>query len=309
MKTRRNFVKGALGLVGASALGTLGSADEKQSLKGEVASDKWFDISLAQWSLNKAFWSGEKDRMRFAQIAKHEFGINAIEYVNQFYMKNYSKQVLDELVRVSNGEGVRNVLIMCDREGRLGDPDGAKRTAAVQNHLRWIEAARALGCHAIRVNASSEGKFDEQLKLAAEGLRSLSEIADTYGISVIVENHGGLSSNGAWLAAVMRQVDHPRCGTLPDFGNFRINRETGEEYDRYLGTEQIMPFAKGVSAKTHAFNPEGLERDMDYPRLMEIVKASGYRGYIGIEWEGKSLDEPTGILLTKKLLQKLGGRV
>jgi sugar phosphate isomerase/epimerase len=110
------------------------------------------------------------------------------------------------------------------------------------------------------------------------------------------------------LAAVMRLVDHPRCGTLPDFGNFHVNRETGEEYDKYLGTEQLMPFAKGVSAKTHNFNPEGFERDMDYPRLMEIVKASGYRGYIGIEWEGSSLDEPTGILMTKKLLQKLGGR-
>ncbi|MDQ8181927.1 sugar phosphate isomerase/epimerase family protein [Pelagicoccus sp. SDUM812005] len=306
MDTRRHFLKGAFGLAAASLFSRVGfSAEETQQSRFDGT---WFDISLAQWSINKAFWSGEKDKMRFAQIAKSEFGINAVEYVNQFYMEGYSKSVLDELVRVSAGEGVRNVLIMCDREGRLGDPDDAKREQAVQNHVRWIEAARALGCHAIRVNAASEGLFHEQLKLAADGLRRLSEIGDRYGINVIVENHGGLSSNGAWLAAVMRLVDHPRCGTLPDFGNFVVNRETGEEYDKYLGTRQLMPFAKGVSAKTYNFNPEGFERDMDYPQLLDIVKASGYRGYIGIEWEGKSLDEPTGILMTKKLLQKLGGR-
>ncbi len=306
MDTRRHFVKGAMGLAAASLFARPSFASND---KAEARFDgTWFDISLAQWSINKAFWSGEKDKMRFAQIAKNEFGINAIEYVNQFYMEGFSDAVINELVKVSSGEGVRNVLIMCDREGRLGDPDEAKRTQAVQNHVRWIDAARALGCHSIRVNASSEGQFDEQLKLAADGLRRLSEIGDKYGINVIVENHGGLSSNGAWLSAVMRLVDHPRCGTLPDFGNFKVNRETGEEYDKYLGTEQLMPFAKGVSAKAHNFNPEGFERDMDYPRLLDIVKASGYRGYVGIEWEGKSLDEPTGILMTKKLLQKLGGR-
>lgn len=306
MDTRRHFLKGAAALAASSLLARASFAAD-----GSVEprfDGTWFDISLAQWSLNKAFWSGEKDKMRFAQIAKNEFGVKAVEYVNQFYMEGFSDSVLDELIRVSSGEGVENVLIMCDREGRLGDPDEEKRTQAVQNHVRWLEAARALGCHAIRVNAASEGLFDEQLKLAADGLRRLAEIGDRYGINVIVENHGGLSSNGAWLSAVMRLVDHPRCGTLPDFGNFRINRDTGEEYDRYLGTEQLMPFAKGVSAKTYNFNPEGMERDLDYTRLLEIVNASGYRGYIGIEWEGQSLDEPTGILLTKKLLQKLGGR-
>ncbi|MBC2604923.1 sugar phosphate isomerase/epimerase family protein [Pelagicoccus albus] len=308
MDTRRHFLKGALSLAAASLIARPSLAADVPEKKSPM-DGKWFDISLAQWSLNKAFWNGEKDQMRFAQIAKNEFGVKAVEYVNQFYMKDFSSSVVDELVRVSNGEGVRNVLIMCDNEGRLGDPDETKRSAAVKNHLRWIEMARALGCHSIRVNAASEGKFDEQLKLAADGLRRLTELADTFGISVIVENHGGLSSNGAWLSSVMRLVDHPSCGTLPDFGNFTINREEGETYDRYLGTEQLMPFAKGVSAKTYGFNPEGFEKDLDYARLLEIVKAAGYRGHIGIEWEGSSLDEPTGILMTKKLLQKLGGRV
>lgn len=306
MDTRRHFLKGAFGLALVSQLSRLGLA--AADIVAQPFSGKWFDISLAQWSLHRAFRSGEKDAMRFAQIAKSEFGIRAVEYVNQFYAKGLSSAVLDELVRVSSGEGVRNVLIMCDGEGRLGDADEAKRGQAVENHRRWLEAARTLGCHSIRVNAASEGTFDEQMKLAADGLRSLSELGDRYGVSVIVENHGGLSSNGAWLAGVIRLVDHPRCGTLPDFGNFRIDRDTGEQYDRYLGTEQLMPFAKGVSAKSFQFNPEGFERDLDYPRLLEIVKAAGYRGYIGIEWEGDSLDEPTGVLMTKKLLQKLGGR-
>ncbi|MDQ8203560.1 sugar phosphate isomerase/epimerase family protein [Pelagicoccus sp. SDUM812003] len=306
MDSRRTFLKGAFGLAAGSLLAR--PVLSATASLAERVQGTWFDISLAQWSLNKAFWNGEKDKMRFPQIAKNEFGINAVEYVNQFYMEGFSQAVVDELVRVSNGEGVRNVLIMCDREGRLGDPDEAKRSEAIENHRRWIEMARALGCHAIRVNAASEGTFDEQIKLAADGLRRLSEMGDLYGISVIVENHGGLSSNGAWLSAVMRQVDHPRCGTLPDFGNFVVDRETGEQYDRYLGTEQLMPFAKGVSAKTYNFMPDGYERDLDYGRLLEIVKTSGYRGYIGIEWEGSSLDEPTGILKTKKLLEMLGGR-
>ncbi len=297
MTTRRHFLAGTAGLALAST-----AARAKFDAT-------WFDISLAQWSMNKAFWSGEKDRMRFAQIARGEFGITAVEYVNQFYQEGFSEKTVTELARISREEGVNNVLIMCDREGRLGDPDSAARTQAVDNHLKWIEAARALGCHAIRVNAASEGEFDEQMKLAADGLSRLAEIGDRYGINVIVENHGGLSSNGAWLAAVMRQVNHPRCGTLPDFGNFVIDRETGEDYDPYLGTAQLMPFAKGVSAKTFNFDANGNEADLDYPRLMEIVRAAGYRGHVGIEWEGDSLDEPAGIVATRKLLERMGGRV
>jgi len=269
---------------------------------------KWFDISLAQWSLHRAFRKGEKDAMRFAQIAKNEFGIKAVEYVNQFYQKGFSSKVVDELEQVSKGEGVRNVLIMCDGEGRLGDPDEAKRSQAIDNHVKWLEAARQLGCHAIRVNAASEGTFCDQLKLAADGLGRLAEIGDRYGINVIVENHGGLSSNASWLSSVMRLVEHPRCGTLPDFGNFRIDRETGETYDLYLGVRELMPFAKGASAKTHNFKADGSERDIDYVQVMEIIEKSGFRGYVGIEWEGDSLDESTGVLKTKALLKKLGGR-
>lgn len=308
MSTRRKFLKGALGVAAGAMIARPLVADTTDTETPERFDGTWFDISLAQWSINKAFWGGQKDKMRFAEIAKNEFGVTAVEYVNQFYMDGFTDEVVEELKRVSNGEGVKNVLIMCDREGNLGDPDEAARSQAIDNHRKWIDAARRLGCHSIRVNAASTGSFDEQLKLAADGLRRLSEIGDEYGVNVIVENHGGLSSNGAWLAAVIQLVGHPRCGTLPDFGNFQVDRETGEEYDRYLGTQQLMPFAKGVSAKTFDFNPTGDETRIDYPRIMQIVKDANYRGYVGIEYEGRTLDESTGILKTKQLLERLGGR-
>ncbi len=304
MSSRRHFIKGALGL----AAGCLASRSVWANVPAGGFAGTWFDVSLAQWSLNKAFFSGSKDRMRFAQIAKNEFGVNAVEYVNQFYADGFSAKVVEELGRVSRGEGVTNVLIMCDKEGQVGARDEAERTRTVENHRKWIEAARALGCRAIRVNAGSAGTFDEQLKLAADGLRRLAELGDSYGVNVLVENHGGLSSNGAWLAALLRLVAHPRCGTLPDFGNFVLDRATGEAYDRYLGTQQLMPFAMGVSAKTYDFTPTGDETRIDYGRMMQIVKDAGYRGYVGIEYEGSALDEPTGILKTKQLLVRHGGR-
>ncbi len=187
---------------------------------------------------------------------------------------------------------------MCDGEGRLGDPDAARRREAVENHRKWLDAARTLGCVSIRVNAASDGTFDEQQKLAADGLRQLCELAAPLGINVIVENHGGLSSNGQWLAGVMKMVDHPRCGTLPDFGNFY-------DYDRYQGVADLMPFAKAVSAKSHEFDSEGNESAKDYRRLMKIVTDAGYHSWVGIEYEGKSLSEHEGILATSRLLERV----
>lgn len=295
--TRRTFLKTAIGLsAGALASRSLLAA-------ATPATAPWFEISLAQWSLNRAFRAGTLDAMDFARIAKRDYGLSAIEYVNQFYMETLTDGVVAELKKRSDGEGVRNVLIMCDREGRLGDPDAAARAKAVSNHHRWVHAAKTLGCHAIRVNAASAGAFEEQQKLAADGLRALAQYADGYGLNVIVENHGGLSSNGAWLAGVMKLAAHPRVGTLPDFGNFRISPT--EEYDRYKGTEELMPFAKGVSAKALEFDEAGNEKNIDFRRLLAIVKTAGYRGHIGIEYEGKTLSEPDGIRATKALLERL----
>ena len=310
MISRRRFLNaGTLGA--AAAVLAPSRLLASHHLAGETpAVEPWFDISLAQWSLNRAFWSGTKDKLRFAAIAKHDFGISAVEYVNQFYLEGFSPAVTAELKRVSAGEGVRNVLIMCDRCGRLGDPDPAAQTASVEAHRPWLEAARELGCHAIRVNAFSEASesYGTQLDRTADGLRRVCELGDTFGLNVVVEPHGGLSSNGAWLAALMDLVDHPRVGTLPDFGNYG-DRGAGWSYDIYLGTEQSMPYAKGVSAKTFGFGVDGEENTMDFRRLMRIVQDSGFTGFVGAEWEGNAIDEDTGVALTRDLLVKLGGRL
>jgi sugar phosphate isomerase/epimerase len=199
--------------------------------------------------------------------------------------------------------GVTSGLIMCDAEGDLGDPDEAKRTEAVEKHYKWVEASKFLGCHSIRVNARSTGSYDEQMERAADGLRRLSEFGATHGINVIVENHGGLSSNGAWLVGVMKKVDLPNCGTLPDFGNFQLS--PGEWYDKYQGVGELMPYAKGVSAKSHVFDAAGNEAEIDYRKMMKIVLDAGYHGYVGIEWEGETPGEPEGVRLTKALLERV----
>ncbi|WP_397547978.1 sugar phosphate isomerase/epimerase family protein [Rhodothermus marinus] len=264
----------------------------------------WFRISLAEWSLHRAIFGGKLDALDFPVVARREFGIEAVEYVNQFFFdRARDRAYLGELKRRAEGEGVRSLLIMCDREGRLGDPDPARRRQAVENHYKWVEAARFLGCHSIRVNAASEGSYEEQQKLAADGLRQLVEFAAEHELNVLVENHGGLSSNGTWLAGVIRMVDHPRCGTLPDFGNWRIDEDTW--YDPYRGLAELMPFAKGVSAKSYDFDAEGNETRLDYVRLLRIVRDAGYRGYIGIEYEGDRLDEMEGIRATKALLERV----
>ncbi len=264
-----------------------------------------FKISLAQWSLHKAFFAKKLDAMKFASIAKDDYGILAVEYVNQFYKdKKKDDGYLKDLKKVADDNGVTSVLIMCDGEGALGDADATKRSQAVDNHKRWVEWAKFLGCHSIRVNAQSSGTYDEQIERAADGLRKLTEFGATHKIHVIVENHGGLSSNGEWLAKVMKTVDLPGCGTLPDFGNFNLGN--GKEYDRYKGVDELMPFAKGVSAKTHDFDDKGNETHTDYRKMMDIVvKKHKYNGFVGIEYEGGKIGEPEGIKVTKKLLETI----
>ena len=201
-----------------------------------------FKISLAQWSLHRALSNGKLKNLDFAQQATTEYGIDAVEYVNQFFKdKAKDQEYLAEMKSRAADQGVRNVLIMIDDEGNLGDPDEARRTKAVEKHYPWVEAAKFLGCHSIRVNAHSKGSPEEQAKLVTDGLRRVAEFGATAGIGVIVENHGGLSSNGAWLTSVIKAVNLPNCGTLPDFGNFGT-------YDRYQGVKEMMPFAKGVSS-------------------------------------------------------------
>jgi len=298
---RRNFLKHSVALTSVFALGaTAGSnliAAEKKPL---------FKISLAEWSLHNALFGKKLDHLDFPKTAKQDYGIDAIELVNQFFKdKAKDKKYLAEFKKRAGDLGVRIMLIMIDDEGDLGDPDPAKRTQAVENHYQWVEAGKFFGCHSIRVNAETGGvgSYEEQQARAADGLRRLSAFGGQHGLNVIVENHGHLSSNGAWLAGVMKLVNRPNCGTLPDFGNFDLG--DGKEYDRYKGVTEMMPFAKAVSAKTHDFDDKGNCIETDYRRMLKIVLDAGYHGHLGIEYEGEKLSEPDGIRATKRLLEKV----
>jgi sugar phosphate isomerase/epimerase len=328
MATRREFLKKSAVIAGGFSMFGLGLS----SLAGFSSKKPLFKISLAEWSLNRSLfgksreltddeWSrllandpssllqGNVKHLDFAKIARRNFGLDAVEYVNTFFFdKATDTHFLKEMKTVANGEGVKSLLIMCDREGALGDPNEADRILAVENHHKWVDAAKYLGCHSIRVNAQSDGEYDEQMKLAADGLSRLTEYGAKNDINVIVENHGGLSSNGKWLSGVIDMVDNPRCGTLPDFGNFYLGtweNKGNDWYDRYLGVEELMPYAKAVSAKSHSFNADGTEEKTDFKKMMKIVLDAGYRGYVGIEYEGSELSEMDGIMATKKLLENI----
>ena len=292
---RRQFLTQSALLAAGAALAPVTFAAEEKPL---------FDISLAEWSLHKTLFGGKLDNLDFAKTAKEQFGIHAVEFVNQFFKdKAKNAEYLADLKKRAGDLGVKLLLIMIDGEGALGDASLAKRNQAVENHFKWVEAAKALGCHSIRVNAASGGSYEDQVHRAADGLRALTEFAAPHEINVIVENHGGLSSNGEWLASVIKKVDHKRCGTLPDFGNFNLG--DGKQYDRYKGVTELMPFAKAVSAKSHDFNEAGDEIHTDYRKMMKIVLDHGYHGHVGIEYEGGKIGEAEGILATKMLLEKV----
>jgi L-ribulose-5-phosphate 3-epimerase len=296
---RRNFLKQFVQLTAGVSVAGLTDQQSFAAVKEPL-----FKISLAEWSLHRALFAKQLDHLDFAKVAKNDYGISAVEYVNQFFKdKAEDRKYLAEMKKRAGDQGVESRLIMIDGEGALGDPDESKRKQAVENHYKWVEAAKFLGCKIIRVNAQSSGSYEEQLGRAADGLRRLTEFGASHRIDVIVENHGGLSSNGAWLAAVIKKVNHKRCGTLPDFGNFSLGE--GKEYDRYKGVTEMMPYAKAVSAKSFDFDEKGNETLIDYNRMMKIVLGAGYHSFMGIEYEGDRLSEPEGIRATKKLLERL----
>jgi len=277
-------------------------ANKGKKEKDMPGKEPTFKISLAQWSWHKQLFAQAEPKLGNLDFAKeaHALGIKAVEYVNIFFMdKANDKRYMAEMKKRAEDFGVKSLLIMCDDEGALGDPNSSGRAQAVRNHHKWVRAAKYLGCHSIRVNAYSKGPEDEQQKLAADGLRLLSEYAAEHDINVIVENHGGLSSDGRWLTGVIKRVDLPNCGTLPDFGNFP------PETDIYDAVRMLMPYAKSVSSKSYDFDEKGDETKIDYYRMMKIVLDAGYKSYVGIEYEGERLSETEGIIATKKLLEKI----
>jgi len=283
--------------------------------------DKNNEISLAQWSLHRTINKGELSPLDFAQKA-NELGFEGIEYVSFLYQPYLAigndaeaamQILLDTLKIKSETYGVKNILIMVDREGNLATSDEDERDQSVENHKKWIDAAAFLGCHSIRVNLNGSTEVDEWVTNSVDALKKLATYGQTKNINVIVENHGGLSSNAKLLNQVISSVGMSNCGTLPDFGNFCIKREERgapciEEYDKYKGTQELMEYAKAVSAKSNVFDENGNESNIDYVRMLQIVKDAGYTSYIGVEYEG-NLSEIEGIEATRKLLLKAASQL
>ena len=306
------------------------TVDMEEQPESNAATTPDFQISLAQWSLHRSYFGkanedwqafnrmlkespddvlqGELDPKDFPEAAAG-YGINSIELVNIFYLSKGGDQAYwAEFKQKCDKVGVTVGLIMCDALGNLGDADLMARKAAVENHYQWVDVAKFLRAHSIRVNAGGQGTPEEVAANAVDGLSSLAEYAASKNVNVIVENHGGYSSDGKWLSGVIAKVGMDNVGTLPDFGNFCI--ESGsegcvKEYDRYQGIAELMPYAKGVCAKSNDFDENGNEINSDYLRIMKIVKESGFKGYVGIEYEGRNLSEDEGIKATKALLERV----
>lgn len=318
MKRRDFIIKTTHSCLAVTAFG-LYSCKQSEN-KGEVAQDLekpqmtanelFFNISLAQWSLHGALQSGAIDNLDFAAMS-NKFGCKGVEYVNAFFPdKAKEMSYLKEMNNRAKSEGQQNVLIMIDGEGALANNDKKRRFQAIENHFKWVDAAHFLGCHAIRVNLAGGKDKVEAVKSAVDSLEQLSDFAKDSNINILVENHGGFSSNGDWMQDVFSSINKPNCGTLPDFGNFCIKKDKegqcDEAYDRYKGMEQLLPYAKAVSAKSYDFDADGNETTIDYLKMMEMLKNSGYNGFVGIEYEGKNYSEEEGIKLTRDLLINVG---
>ena len=315
---RRTFIRNGFTLgLGAASFGTALAHNVLTDFS--VNSTPFFKLSLAQWSLHNAIWKRQLDPYDFTAKAK-ELGFEGVEFVNQLYpdvMKAKDKtaalkQFISKLNTAAKTEGVENVLIMIDGEGDLAVPSISERNQAIENHKAWVETAAAMGCHSIRINLFGERDEIAWKAQAAESMRKLGEFAAPYKINIIVENHGYLSSNAVLVMEMLAEVNLPNCGTLPDFGNFCLEREAGKrwdaacirEYDRYQGVKELLPKAFAVSAKSHDFDQAGNETHTDFKRMLQLVKDAGYTGFIGVEYEGQQLDEISGILATKELLLK-----
>lgn len=323
---RRQFIKtSSLSIAAAGLASAIPFAS-----KANTTVDLPFKLALSQFSLASQFWTKQLDPLDFPAKSIKTYGIAGMDYCSMFFAdKAKDTTFLNELKKRALDSGCYNLRIMIDGEGVLGDLNKEARTKAIENHYKWIDAAAMLGCPMIRVNVEGEGDTKEVAKAAVVSLNTLIEYGKKSNVDVIVENHIGISCNGAWLADVMKQVNSPHCGTLADFGNFCVNRTKPptndiagymktkclEEYDRYKGIEELMPFAKGIHAKTHVFDANGNDTETDFVKMFKIIKDSGFNGWCSIEYEGgvikmytkddKYLDDDAGVLATKKLIEKV----
>lgn len=308
MMSRRKFIQQS-----GQAIAGLTVLPGFSSLSAGI-NDQQLSISLAQWSLHRSFEKGTLDPSNFASIASKDYGISAVEYVNGFYLKHSTDEAFwQQMNQKALDHDVTNLLIMVDSEGDLGNPSDKKRNTAVENHYKWIHAAKLMNCHSIRVNAFGQGSRKDLRNALIDGLGKLTAYAAQQNINVLIENHGLHTSDAPFIKEIIEQVSSPYLGTLPDFGNWCTSVEWGSiqndtcksPFDLYDGVQTFLPYAKGVSAKSYDFDANGNETRIDYRRMIQLVKQAGFSGHIGIEYEGNQLSEPDGIRATYALLKKL----
>ena len=326
--SRRNFIK-KLFLLSQSLL-------LPQNLISNHYSKKNLDIALQVYSFAPELLQGKFQILDFPRIIRNDYNISGAEYWSiAFLGKEKDNEFIKSLRNNSKEFGVDNLIILVDnidiqtmKSGpSLASSIKTERDSAIDFHKQWVEVAKEIGCHSIRVNLRS--KEDDNKKIldnSSKSLHELIEFSKNYKINIVVENHGGITGDADWMVDLMENINSKYLGTLPDFGssNFCVNKgeldlegitnRCENQYDKYDGVKKLMPYAKGVSAKSHNFNEEGEELSTDFSRMIKIISESDYDGYITIEYEGaimsmygqgeNYLNSNEGIIATKKLIEK-----
>ncbi|GAB5561933.1 MAG: hypothetical protein SynsKO_35800 [Synoicihabitans sp.] len=320
---RREFVKG---LSAASAAVVAGNV---LRAKPAVDAAKPFTLSLSQWGFHRAIFGDARDNYQDFITTLHrapddvlrgdmdprdivwrarELGVGVVDLVNILWFGHgQDGPWLADFKARARDAGVTFGVLMCDQLGRIAAKDSAERKRSISGHLDWMETAAELGCPFLRVNPYGDGSYLEQLKRGAETLHELADRSSDFGLEILVENHGHPGSNGAWLAMLIEQADHPRLGTYTDLDNFFMggwNHDPQRRYDRTQGLFDLAPYTKAISAKTHDFGPDGEETTIDYQACLKILLDAGFTGLVGAEYEGHRLSEAEGSRLTVELLRR-----
>ena len=257
-----------------------------------------FPIGIQEYTFNRILRSGKLKHLDYPAMVKKELGIEHVEYWSRpFEGKHTDKKFVGELNSRTKGEGISNVLILVDEKHELDHEKKSERDKSVDLHKGWIDCAAQLGCDAIRVNCRMGGDPKDNLNRAVDGVGRLCEYAKDTSVKVVIEPHGRNSQNPDWLLAVMKELNHPHAGILPDFNNFG-------SYDRYSAVEKTLPFAPAVCAKALKFDDEGNETHTDYFKMLKIVYESTFSGVISIEFEGHGVDPIVGSRMTQDLILK-----
>ncbi|WP_173021370.1 serine hydrolase [Lewinella sp. W8] len=304
--TRFSFALSLFLLAGCTA-----SPDEVPTVAPQTA-EVYPRYSLGQWSFHRELFSGEMTSIDFVEAAA-ELGFDGVEYVNQFFLDRVEDHAfLDSLAAAAAAADIAGVMLLVDNAGNLGASDPGERQRAIEQHLAWVGAARQLGCPIMRVNAHGDGTPDEIMAACEAAIRPLAVAAGREGVQIVIENHGGISNDGEWLAELVGRLADVGVGSLADFDNWCVERENGQlwgapctnRYDRYRGMMDLMPTAVGVSVKAFNFDAAGEEPDIDFGTMFDIIHAHDYRGFLGIEYEGDALPAREGIAATLALAKQ-----